>query len=102
MNDEEGCERCMVIPDVKGNCLPVELPKGSVIKMIDKDKYLSLFVVNSLPKQKQKKRDSLLVRNIYKMHRPQSIHSGWDTRPGHFVVHELDCFWQSGGSNHVS
>jgi hypothetical protein len=51
MNDEEGCKRCMVIPDIKRNCLPMELPIGVMINMIDKNKFLGLFVVNSLPKK---------------------------------------------------
>jgi hypothetical protein len=52
VDDEEGREWRMVILDVNGNGLAVEIPKARFISVVDEYEFLHLFLVNLGPKQR--------------------------------------------------
>jgi hypothetical protein len=52
MDDEEGREWGMVILDVNGDGLAVEIPKPRFIRVVDEYEFLHLFLVNLGPKQR--------------------------------------------------
>jgi len=61
MDYEDGREWSMVILEVNGDGFAVEWPKIGLIRVVDKYKFLNLFLVNFSPKQS--KSNSHLERN---------------------------------------
>lgn len=47
VDEKEGRERCVMIPAVKGDSFAMESPKFGNTRVVDKDKPLSLYLVNS-------------------------------------------------------
>jgi len=47
MHDEDGREWCMMVRDIEGDCFAVEFLKAFGARVVNKNEFLDLFLVNT-------------------------------------------------------